>query len=239
MLSERVVTVEQTGSTNADLKALAEVGWPEGRWLRALCQTAGRGRLGRDWLSEPGNLFASTLVELRPGDPSPTDIAFLAGIAVHEALVGLAPQAPFRLKWPNDVMAGKAKLAGILLERVERGVVVGIGINVAAAPALEGRSTSALADLAGGDCPPVDALMVAIVGGFADWLGRWRAAGFDVVRRAWLLRGHQPGEALEVRLPDGALLNGHFVSLGSAGELIVGLDGGESRAIHAGDVGLL
>ncbi len=126
---------------------LAGQGWDEGIGLRAERQTAGRGRLGRDWQDGEGNFQASTLIRLRSGDPPVSGLGLLVGIALHDALAALAPEAGIALKWPNDVTAGPAKLAGILLERVGEAVIVGVGVNVASAPRIEGRATIALSDL--------------------------------------------------------------------------------------------
>ncbi len=240
-MSTDIVVVAETRSTNDDLRRLADDGWPEGRWLRATRQTGGRGRLGRAWLDAPGNLFASTLVVLGPGDPPVTDLSFVAGVAVHEALSALLPDAPIRLKWPNDVLAGgtNAKLAGILLERVTWGVIIGIGINVAGAPDLPDRDVAALVDLPGGAAMDAALVMTALAARFAAWLPRWRAGGLAVVQAPWLAAAHRPGERLDVHLPDGETVRGSFAGLGPRGELIVGLDDGGSRAIHAGDVGLI
>lgn len=236
----RILVVAETQSTNDDLRGLAESGWPEGRWLRAERQTGGRGRLGRPWLAAPGNLFASTLVVLGPDDPPATDLALVGGVAAHEALVRSMPDAPIRLKWPNDLLAADgAKLAGILLERVARGVIVGIGINVAGAPDLPDRDAAALRTLPGGAGIDAARVMDALADRFAAWLPRWRADGLEPVRAAWLAAGHCPGERLEARLPDGETVRGGFAGLGPRGELIVGLDDGGSRVIHAGDVGLV
>ncbi len=238
-MADRILVLAETASTNLDVRRLAETCWPEGRWVRAERQTAGKGRLGRAWLGEPGNLFASTLVELRPTDPAPTDIALLAGVAAYDALAALLPDVAFRLKWPNDVMVGRAKLAGMLLERVPRGVVLGVGINVAHAPTLPDRETVALADLPEGDEVSVPALADALADHFEQWLARWRAEGATAVMGAWIERGHRHGEPIEVRLPDGEAVRGAFAGLDPAGALIVGLDDGTRRVIHAGDVGLL
>ncbi|RZL52832.1 MAG: biotin--[acetyl-CoA-carboxylase] ligase, partial [Sphingomonas sp.] len=137
-------TVAETGSTNADMRLLARQGAEEGLWLRAERQTAGKGRLGRQWVSEPGNLYASTLVRLRPADPAPATLALVAAVALHRAVGVFLPDAA-RLKWPNDLLLGDAKLSGILLERSEDAVVVGIGVNLAHHPDLPDRATTSLA----------------------------------------------------------------------------------------------
>jgi BirA family biotin operon repressor/biotin-[acetyl-CoA-carboxylase] ligase len=80
-------------------------------------QEAGRGRQGRQWVSEAGNFFGSTIVELAPGDPAPPSLSLAAGLALIEAVDVAVPGLALMLKWPNDLMLGNSKLAGILLER--------------------------------------------------------------------------------------------------------------------------
>ena len=135
-----IETVRETGSTNADLAArIAHSGYvAEGAWLLADRQTAGRGRLGRSWSDGAGNFMGSTVVHLRHGDPSPDTLALVAGLAVYEAVVSRAGPETM-LKWPNDVLVDGAKLAGILLERIGDAVVIGIGVNLAAAPRFDDR----------------------------------------------------------------------------------------------------
>src|SRR4051794_19317804 len=98
-------SVPETGSTNDDLAALARAGAPEGVWLRADRQTGGKGRQGRAWVSPTGNLHASTLVRLRPGDPPAPSLALAAAVALHETVAAFAQHAPVRIKWPNDLVA--------------------------------------------------------------------------------------------------------------------------------------
>lgn len=115
--------------------ALAAAGAAEGLWLRADYQTGGRGRQGRVWQSPPGNFYGSTLVRLRGGDPAAATLALVAAVALEEAVRIYAPGADVAIKWPNDLLLGEAKLAGILLERADDAVVVGIGVNLAHHPA--------------------------------------------------------------------------------------------------------
>jgi hypothetical protein len=123
-------TVPETGSTNDDLASLAREGAPEGLWLRAERQTGGRGRQGREWHSPPGNLYASTLVRLAPGDPPAPTLALVAAVALHEVASAFAGEAGIEIKWPNDLLVAGAKLSGILLERLDDAVVVGFGVNL-------------------------------------------------------------------------------------------------------------
>lgn len=225
-------TVAETGSTNADMLLLARRGEGEGQWLRADRQTAGRGRLGRSWESPAGNLYASTLVRLRTGDPAPATLALVAAIALHEAIgvFGVATQ----IKWPNDLLRQGAKLSGILLERSDDAVVIGIGVNVTHHPDLPDRPTTSLA-VAGGTIA-AEALLEVLAEAFARWLGRWRGEGLAVIRSAWLAAAHPLGTALSVRLPDGRTSEGLFDGLGTDGALILRLASGERHVIHAADV---
>lgn len=232
----RLVAV--TASTNDDMKTLAVEGVPEGVWLRAERQTAGRGRMGRDWEGEAGNLFASTLVRIASNDAPPPTLALVIAVAAHRALEDFTGAGRLQIKWPNDVMAGHAKLCGVLMERVGDAVVIGIGVNVAAAPEIPGRETACLHDLGAGACDAASVLEV-IAARFAEELLRWRTYGVELVVRAWLERAHTPGTALSVHLPDGESVTGVFDTLAPDGTLILRLADGGSRAIHAGDVFLL
>ncbi|MBO9581086.1 MAG: biotin--[acetyl-CoA-carboxylase] ligase [Sphingobium sp.] len=234
-----ITLIAETGSTNADLVELAGRGWDEGHWLRAERQTAGRGRLGRDWQDGAGNLQASTLIRLRTSDPPVSGLGLLIGVALHEALAKLAPDAGLMLKWPNDLVVGSAKLAGILLERVGDAVIVGVGVNIASAPQIEDRETIALSDLPGGQ--GIDAVLVAeaLAASFDDWLARWRSEGFASVRTAWLAAAHPYGTRLSAQIGTDSRLKGRFEGVAEDGALLLGLDDGSTQIVHSGDVGFL
>jgi BirA family transcriptional regulator, biotin operon repressor / biotin---[acetyl-CoA-carboxylase] ligase len=212
--------------------ALAGQGAPEGLWLRAIEQSAGRGRLGRAWVSPPGNLYASTIVRLRPSDPSPATLALVASVALDETLraYGAAPW----IKWPNDLFIGNAKLTGILLERAGDAVVVGIGVNLAHHPQDLDRAVTSLA-AEGVSAPDPDLFLRDLAEAFERWLGVWRS-GLEPVRKRWLERAHPVGTALSVRLPDQPPLDGLFDGLAADGALRLRLASGECQVIHAGDV---
>ena len=107
----RIRFVERTGSTNSDL--LAEPHAPEGEWLISARQDGGRGRQNRAWESPVGNFHGSTLIRLRSGDPPAGSLALAAGLALIRAVEAAAPATGLMLKWPNDLLLGSAKLAGI------------------------------------------------------------------------------------------------------------------------------
>ncbi|MDQ4419992.1 biotin--[acetyl-CoA-carboxylase] ligase [Sphingobium sp. DEHP117] len=230
--------VGETGSTNDDMKALAAAGEPEGAWLRADRQSAGKGRMGRAWLGEAGNLYASTLVRLTPQDPPAHSLALVLAVAVHDALSEFTGAGVLSLKWPNDIMAGNAKLAGMLLERAGDAVVLGVGINVASAPSLPDRRTACLRDL-GVEAADAAHILERVAEHFAAWLARWRTYGLEPVARAWQERAHRPGTPLMVELPDGERISGTFEALDPQGALILRLADGAIRVMHAGDTFLL
>lgn len=231
-------TVAETGSTNEDMKALAREGAGEGIWLRAERQSAGKGRMGRAWEGASGNLFASTLVRVSPRDPSPATLAFVAAVTVHEVLSDFTGETAIRIKWPNDIMAAHAKLCGMLLERVDDAVIIGIGINITDAPEVPDRMTTCLAMLGVSGCDAAS-LLALVAERFALWLERWRTYGIDPIVRAWLGRAHPVGTPLLASLPDGSHVEGRFETLDSEGALILRLADGTNRAIHAGDVFLV
>ncbi|OYY67195.1 biotin--[acetyl-CoA-carboxylase] ligase [Sphingomonas sp. 28-62-11] len=230
-------SVAETGSTNADMIALAASGAEEGLWLRAERQTAGRGRQGRAWQSPLGNLYASTLVRLRPGDPPPATLALVAAVALEEVVSAYFGHHNATLKWPNDLLLGGAKLSGILLERAGDAIVIGFGVNLAHHPVDLDRPATSLA--AHGVTPTPDDFVSTLADALARWIARWRGEGLAPVRDRWMARAHTPGTALTARLPDGSAVDGIFERLEGDGALILRLADGTARAIHAGDVFLI
>jgi BirA family biotin operon repressor/biotin-[acetyl-CoA-carboxylase] ligase len=196
-----VEVVSETGSTSEDLKQRAVAGAPGGIALLARRQTAGRGRLGRQWQSAEGNLHLSLL--LRPAmQRHPGHWSLLAAVALLDALRTCLPgEAKLRVKWPNDVLLGGAKLAGILLERGAEGgledrpwLVIGFGVNLASSPDGLDRSTTCIADLAPPPAPDVFAHL--LLDAIHKWRNTYEADGFQTVRAAWLAAGPTPGEAM-------------------------------------------
>lgn len=226
----------QTGSTNADLLALGRDA-REGDWLVARRQTAGKGRAGRRWEDGAGNFMGSTAVALRPGDPLPQTLALVTGLAAAEAVAAIPGAPQVMLKWPNDLLAAGAKLAGILLERAGEIVVIGVGVNLLHAPEVPGRATTSLADHGATIAP--DNFAELLADRFAGVLARWHAGEWDGLRVAWLARAHPPGTPLAVGDRDGRALTGTFTGLGADGAALLRLADGTVRPIHAGDVELV
>lgn len=220
--------------------ALARSGTAEGLWLRAERQTGGKGRQGRAWASPEGNLYISTLVRVRPGEPPAATLALVAAVALEEAVsLFMFPgegRGTVVLKWPNDLLIDGAKLSGILLERADDAVIIGFGVNLAHHPTDIERPATSIAAYAPAPDPAVFAEALAEI--FASWLSRWRD-GIAPVRERWLMRAHPKGTALTARLSDGTSVDGLFDGLDPQGALILRLADGSARVIHAGDVFLL
>ena len=205
----------------------------EGDWLVALCQDAGRGRYGRAWETVEGNFLGSTIVQLRGDDPPAPALALAAGLALIEAVEVAAPDAPLSLKWPNDLMLGDAKLAGILLERSGDKVVAGFGVNLAAAPVIEGRKTASL----GGVMAP-QAFAPLLAASFARVLAAWRSADPGAFAQAWLARAHPVGTPLDVHSGPGERISGRFDGVETDGAMRLRTTSGAVEIIRAGDVTL-
>lgn len=229
--------VAETGSTNDDLAARLTAGDPvrEGDWYVADRQLAGHGRLGREWHGGAGNYMGSTIVRPGQGDPPAPSLSLLAGLAVIAAIgeAAVAERSIF-LKWPNDVMVGEAKLAGILLHAVAGAVVVGIGVNLASVPVLSDRRAVSLADL--GVATEREAFADRLAGAFDRELERWRTAGLPPLLRRWCGAAHIPGTPLAVSEPGEGTISGVFAGLDANGALQLRLADGTVRTVHAGDV---
>ena len=234
-LTARIEVIPETGSTNADLLARLAAGErvPEGQWLVADRQTTGRGRQGRNWIDAPGNFMGSTVVHVADRDPSPATLSFVAALAVYETVLPhvAMPQA-LMLKWPNDVMLSGAKFCGLLLEMGQGAVVVGIGVNLVAAPQIDGRETASLANLTR------DAFAAALAAQFAMELQRWREFRPEPIVRRWLAAAHPTGTPLTVHGGADETISGKFDGLEPTGALRLRLPDGSTRVVHAGDVTL-
>jgi BirA family biotin operon repressor/biotin-[acetyl-CoA-carboxylase] ligase len=265
-LWSRLDVVAKTGSTNEDLLAAARAGAPEGVVLVAEQQSRGRGRQGRSWVSEPGAALIFSVL-LRPVAVPPAArgwLPLLTGVALCRALRQVAG-IDVTLKWPNDVLAGGSKLAGILAEQAGDAIVVGIGLNVGAAPAdLPATRTGALPAsslaLRGAVTTDRGLLLVSVLHELADWYGRWtaaatgaqasttgastkeastkeaRSAAEDGGLRAEYLRWCSTvGSDVRVELPGGSRLAGVATGIDPAGRLIVDTGTGVVP-VSAGDV---
>lgn len=234
---------EALDSTNAEALRRAAAGERGPLWLLARRQTAARGRRGRAWATPAGNLAASLI--LTPGG-TPGDLAlrsFVAALALAEALDDVTGRPElFRLKWPNDVLLSRAKLAGILLETQGPSLVVGFGVNLAAVPPAAALETGALRPVALAAATGVrvgpEAFLQALAPAVARWESRLATEGFGPVRQAWLERAIGVGQPVVARLP-GRMVRGTFRTIDATGALVLGTAAGPvvlpAADVHFGD----
>jgi BirA family biotin operon repressor/biotin-[acetyl-CoA-carboxylase] ligase len=222
-----LISLKSVGSTNDHAKMLAREGAPEGTVVCAEEQTAGRGRHGNLWTSVPGNLFCTFL--LRPGAQAALSgqLSFVAAVALSRALKALLPEADIRLKWPNDLLLGGKKAAGILLETESPvdWVVVGIGVNIASAP----EGAAHFAGVTAGQV--LEKLSKELMSLYMDW----KKDGFAAVRGEWLSQAASVGAEIGVRLPK-ASFYGIFRGIDDAGALLLDMADGSRKTITSGEV---
>lgn len=235
----------QVGSTNDEVLARARAGAADGLWISADVQSSGRGRQGRVWQGRTGNLTCSGLV--RPVSPEGhherplAQLSFVAALAVHEALTGWVAPDRLALKWPNDLLLDGHKCAGILLEAASTGkappeaLAVGIGVNLAWHPQDTDRPATSLTAALGKPAPLPDDVIRPLAEAFGRWRALWREQGFAPVGTAWSELCPQVGKRVDARLGR-ETLSGVMTGLGEGGALLLTLDDGSCRAIHAGDV---
>jgi BirA family transcriptional regulator, biotin operon repressor / biotin---[acetyl-CoA-carboxylase] ligase len=245
----RLAAFDAIGSTNAEAMARAREGEYGPVWFVTSEQTAGRGRRHRPWVAPRGNLASSILEVIDVSPAVAATLGFAAGLALATALQKVSIEASLRsagsehmnyqLKWPNDVLAGRHKLAGILLEAEAMAdqrlaVVVGIGTNVIAAP--EGTPTPATSLRELGVDISAEQLFTPLSDAWAQFRGIWDdGRGFAEIRRLWLERAAGLGAPVSIR-SGGADVEGTFDTIDEQGCLIVRQADGKRVPISAGDV---
>ena len=237
----RHVALEDVSSTNAECMDLARAGDAGHVWVTALRQTGGRGRRGRTWISEPGNLYASLLLI----DPAPWEsmasLPLAVILAVHDAVAALLPDGAerLRIKWPNDLLIAGCKTAGILIEAEQlgdgrRAVVIGCGVNIAHRPEAGQHPATCLADQGSSATPPD--LFARLVASMDRALSDWdQGRGLPGIREAWISRAEGIGRQVTVNLPD-RQIHGVFDGIDGEGRLMLALPEGGRQLIAAGDV---
>lgn len=235
----RLIVRDEVASTMEEARRALDQGDPGKLWIIARSQSAGRGRHGRSWGSPPGNLYASLLL-VEPCEMAlAPQLGFVAGLALHDAaarVTGLgAPQ--LALKWPNDLLIGRAKIAGLLLEgesRVGRfAVTIGMGVNVASRPEDTPYPASFVKEVAPG--ATIETLLAALGEAWVSRFSAWSLpGGFGSTRAAWLERAAFLGETITLRLAEGAV-SGRFAGLDSSGRLQLETAEG-FRVVDAGDL---
>lgn len=242
-----VVWFDRIDSTNAEARRRAEAGDVGPVWLAARTQDAGRGRRGRAWTSEPGNLFATLLTATRRPAAEAAQISFLAALAVVDLLDAFARPGEVSIKWPNDVLLGGNKTCGILVESGARPagaqsgglwLAVGIGVNLVHAPGDTERPAGALAHVLRPDLahPPTPEMALTVLAeAMTSWMARWDAYGFEPIRDAWVRRADGLGGPCTARL-EAETLYGVAEGVAEDGALRLRLKDGGLRLLSAGDV---
>ncbi len=239
----RLETFDTLGSTNDEAMSRVAHGDPGRLWIVAGEQSKGRGRLGREWRSPPGNLYASLLLV----DPSPpavsSQLGFVAGVALASALRKiLGGDRRLKLKWPNDALYDGAKLSGLLLEGACLpnglfGCVIGFGVNCLSSPDDAPYPTTSLKKI-GVATHDREALFAALSDSVAHWMGVWaRAENFAAVRAAWHDFAGGLGGPVSVSR-NGIARDGFFRGIDAQGRMLLETPNGLTEAIEAGDVSL-
>lgn len=237
----RHTALGDVGSTNTECLIRARAGDPGLHWITAARQISGRGRRGRQWASEPGNLYASLLLI----DPAPMEklqsLPLAVAVAVHRAIQAVMPSGsnPVSIKWPNDILIAGKKCCGILLEGEglpdgHHALVIGCGINVALVPEQGLYPVTSLQ--AEGSAVSPDELFAHLFRSMADALKTWnRGDGIAEVIAQWRSAAGGIGQKITVNLPDRSL-SGRFEGIDEDGRLMLDLGAGTVQRIAAGDV---
>jgi len=239
----QIFEFEDTASTNLEALKLYKDGVNAPFWTRADTQNAGKGRRGREWVSKPGNLYASAVYPWTGDIVDAAKLSFVAALAVCRTLEAYALISKPQIKWPNDVLVDGAKISGILLENIGGAVIIGIGINLLSHP--EGTDYPAthllehIAPEALNDAETIftgAAIMLPLLAKeFDDGFKQFATDGFAPIRAAWLSRARGMGDDVVVRLA-GEEFTGQATDLLANGALRVTLTNGTIRDVHAGDV---
>jgi len=238
-----ILLLDHTDSTNAEARRRADAGETGPLWIVARRQTEGRGRRGRSWESQDGNLFATLMQLTRKSPAEAAQVTFVAALAIADLLDAWAPASLVTIKWPNDVMLAGQKASGVLVESGvhESGglwLAVGIGINLVSAPEGTERPATALAHHLRGDAaspPSIEVAAAKLAEAFNVWMTRWETLGFQPILDAWRARTAGLDGPAVARLGR-ETIEGRAEGVGPDGALKLRLADGSLRLISAGDV---
>jgi BirA family transcriptional regulator, biotin operon repressor / biotin---[acetyl-CoA-carboxylase] ligase len=232
-------------STMREARRLADAGETGPLWVQALEQTAGKGRRGRAWHGLAGNVFLTGLVTLQATPQEAANLSFAAALAVAQTADACVDPALVRVKWPNDVLIGGRKTSGILLESWPGPaaglltLLIGIGLNVAAAPgdaSVESPATCLARHLEpGAALPTAEQAGVLLAGHMEHWIARWQDHGFAPVRAAWTARAAGLDGPVTARLQDRDI-HGTLRGISDTGCLLLEGEGGFTHQIAAADI---
>jgi BirA family transcriptional regulator, biotin operon repressor / biotin---[acetyl-CoA-carboxylase] ligase len=233
-------TFDEIDSTNAEAARRAGTGDAGPYWLRADRQSAGRGRRGRTWTSERGNLFLTYLGATSRPPAEVALLSFAAALAVADVADATIGRPVALVKWPNDVMVLGRKISGILLESGTLAdgriwVAIGVGVNVVSTPDAVDQPIGALASFADGKSLSLDTIEQTLRRRLAFWAGRLERDGFAPLREAWSARAHGIGAPAVARVGQEEIA-GVPRGLTEDGALELELPDGRTRLITAGEV---
>lgn len=232
---------DELDSTSEEAKRRARAGEVSPVWIAARSQSAGRGRLGRVWVSPPGNLFVTVLFPEPGGLAMAARIPFAAALAVREACTAARPGLAAKLKWPNDVRIDGAKICGILTESGETNGVVwialGMGINVQTAPDVAEQASTSLAQQGASPALALEHVLEDLKSALDKRVEQARHQ-FEQLLADWLRHAEGLGQMIEAG-PADRRVKGVFEGLAPDGGLNLRLPDGSRQTIRAGDVDLV
>jgi len=236
----RILEFDEIDSTNLEAKRMAEAGDFGPLWITAKSQTGGKGRRGRAWVSETGNLFCTGLFPHAGTPASAARLSFAAALAVRDTVSSFRSDAETKIKWPNDVLLGGAKISGVLLEsgttNGQLWVAVGIGLNIVSAPdSTEYAATYLNADMPQDQYAYLSDVKKKLFARFEFWMDTYTQNGFEPLRTAWLENAQGMGGPVTARLPNKTIA-GTAIGMDADGALEVKTNSGKTIKIHAGDV---
>ncbi len=235
-----VEAYDELDSTNAEARRRAESGAAGPVWITAGLQTSGRGRRGRSWSTQRGNLAATLLTTTERPPAEAAQLSFVAALAACDLADTCLGPGVARLKWPNDVLIHGRKAVGILVESGSRPdgrlwLAVGVGVNLAHAPQDVERPAAAFAEYMTGPPPEPLAALDVLATAFERWRTAWTTHGFPPIADGWSQRATGIGQRCEARLPN-RTVEGLAEGLDIDGALRLRLDDGGVERITAGDV---
>jgi BirA family transcriptional regulator, biotin operon repressor / biotin---[acetyl-CoA-carboxylase] ligase len=233
---DELIHLREVGSTMVEARERWRTGGSRRLWIVADRQTAGRGRQGRGWESPVGNLHLTVALPAPCFLRDQPKLGFVAGVALAEAVTSLAPAVEVRLKWPNDLLIGGAKCAGLLLEGLDGGaaIAIGMGVNIVAHPSDTPYPATDLVAASGEAISATDLLSPLSLALHHSIVAFGDGGGFPLVRSRWLARAAHLGQEITVRRDHDAL-RGRFLDIDVDGRLILDTQDGRVR-IDAGDV---
>jgi BirA family biotin operon repressor/biotin-[acetyl-CoA-carboxylase] ligase len=241
-----LLSYDELDSTNEEARRLAEGGGSHGAVIWAKRQSAGRGRMGRMWISAEGNLFCSILLAPNCEPAIAAQLSFVTAVAMVETLKPIIPDRDIRCKWPNDILLDGKKVGGILLEsfetadiapgqnRMVRWIVVGVGLNIDSCPSNTDLPATFLKE-AGVEIISAKIVLSRFIHHFITQYDLWAKKGFASVRKIWLEHAFRIEESIEVRLPK-ETHTGIFEGIDTSGHLLLKSSNGKRLTISAGDV---